>query len=850
MIDFDFAPSSNGGSKPARKPFTPFADWPADNASRAPISNQIPPFVDQLNDRQREAVLLVDGPLIVLAGAGSGKTKMLTSRIAYLIETKRALPHEILAVTFTNKAAGEMRERVERTLGQNVDGAQAAQGGHWGFRLGVPEIGTFHSVCVRLLRREQGRTPFTKPFVIYDDADQLSLVKAALSKLNIDEKAFSPKGIQAAINRAKCDAIEPHEMEPPPHNLFEKQVKRVYEQYQKDLFANNALDFGEIICMAYRLLRDNVDLREKYQKRFRYLHVDEYQDTNRSQYLLLTMLANPKYGGHGNICVVGDEDQSIYKWRGADIRNILEFEKDYPGAQVVKLEQNYRSTQTIIKAAGHVIKNNSSRKDKTLWTDNEEGVPIVRAQVADERMEADLVVSEIKRLAEADSRPYKDFSIFYRTNAQSRQFEDVLRREKIPYQIVGGLRFYDRKEIKDILSYLKLILNPADSISMKRVINVPARGIGKTTIDRLDQFHTELNQPGRGLEPGETRSAWDALLMLARDPELTSPATARKLGQFAKLINRLVEEQPKLLLSELYHLILDETGYVAELRKEATEESLARIENLEEFDTLLLEFEEDYFSKLPADISEEEKNDRKTELLPLFIEQSALASDADLKDAKGAEDGAPASTVKLMTLHSSKGLEFPVVFLVGMEEGLFPSIKPWEETPEEDIEEERRLCYVGMTRARENLYLLNAVMRRIWGNTNYSDPSRFFAEIPDEYVEFKDLSRSHGGAGRYGGGGSYRQPEYGAARKGFSNDDFNQDSSSRIPASKPGMGSSSLGGKSHLVGQKLNHPEYGPGTILAVEGSGDDAKVTIEFKGRQQRKFLIRYLAAYLGESD
>jgi DNA helicase-2/ATP-dependent DNA helicase PcrA len=837
MIDFDFAPDSSGSAKPARKPFTPFADWPTDgqggSGSRGPVSNEIPAFVNQLNDCQREAVLITEGPLIVLAGAGSGKTKMLTSRIAYLIETQRALPHEILAVTFTNKAAGEMRERVERTLGQDP---QHNPGGHWGFRVGVPEIGTFHSVCVRLLRREQNRTPFTKPFVIYDDSDQLSLVKAALQKLSIDDKAFSPKGIQAAINRAKCDAIEPHELEPAQHNVFEKQVKRVYEQYQKDLFANNALDFGEIICMAYRLLRDHADIREKYQKRFRYIHVDEYQDTNRSQYLLLSVLANPKSGSHGNICVVGDEDQSIYKWRGADIRNILEFEKDYAGAQgvkTVKLEQNYRSTQTIIKAAGHVIKNNTSRKDKTLWTDNEEGVPIVRAQVADERMEAELVVSEIKRLAEADSRPYKDFSIFYRTNAQSRQFEDVFRREKIPYQIVGGLRFYDRKEIKDIISYLKVLLNPSDSISIKRVINVPARGIGKTTIDKLDQFHVEMNQPGRGLEPGETRSYWDALLMLVRDPSLTSPATAKKLGQFAKLVTRLIEEQPKLLLSELYHLILDETGYIRELRKEATEESLARIENLEEFDTLLLEFEEDYFARLPQDISEEEKNERKQELLPLFIEQSALASDADSKN-KGENGEAPAPSVKLMTLHSSKGLEFPVVFLVGMEEGLFPSIKPWEETPEEDIEEERRLCYVGMTRARENLYMLNAVMRRIWGNTNYSDPSRFFAEIPEEYIEFKDLSRSQGA--RYGG--SYRQPEYGSTRKGFGDSDFNQDNERQIPASRPG--------KSHLVGQKLNHPEYGPGTILAVEGSGDETKVTIEFKGRQQRKFLARYLAAYL----
>ncbi|MGK5084147.1 UvrD-helicase domain-containing protein [Bdellovibrionota bacterium FG-1] len=750
-----------------------------------------PPFVDQLNDRQREAVLITEGPLIVLAGAGSGKTKMLTSRIAYLIETRRAQPHQILAMTFTNKAAAEMRHRVERTLGWDaqVDGAR------WGFQLGVPEIGTFHSVCVRLLRRELPNTPFTKPFVIYDDSDQLSLIKDVMSKLEIDEKAFSPKGVQGAINRAKCDAIEPHELEPAHHNIFERQVKRVYEQYQKDLFANNALDFGEIICMTYRLLRDLPEVRKTYQNRFRYIHVDEYQDTNRAQYLLLMMLANSRNGGHGNICVVGDEDQSIYKWRGADIRNILDFESEFPGAQVVKLEQNYRSTQIIIEAAGHVIKNNTSRKDKTLWTENERGLPIVRAQVTDERMEAEFVISEVKRLARDDGRPFNDFSIFYRTNAQSRQFEDVLRREKIAYQIVGGLRFYDRKEIKDILSYLKVILNPDDSIGLKRIINVPARGIGKTTMDKVDAFHAGLNQA-----EAPAVSYWEALQQVASDPSITSAATARKLGQFVVLIQRLIAEQPKVLLSELYHLILDETSYVHDLRKEATDEARSRIENLDEFDTLLLEFEEGFFGG-----ASEEHDASKAQLLPVFIEQSSLASDADRQDFS-------ASAVKMMTLHSSKGLEFPVVFLVGMEEGLFPSIKSWEETPEEDIEEERRLCYVGMTRARENLYLLNAVMRRIWGNVSYNQPSRFFEEIPADFLDFKDYGRGMGG---------------GQARNSS-------------PSSSPSKNSS------EIVGRKIDHPEYGLGTILAVEGSGDDQKVTIEFRGRQQRKFLTRYLAVYL----
>jgi DNA helicase-2/ATP-dependent DNA helicase PcrA len=746
-------------------------------------------FLSSLNNRQLEAVMHTEGPLIVLAGAGSGKTKMLTSRIAYLVQERNVSAHQILAVTFTNKAAGEMRERVERVLSTERSAI-----------LLTPEIGTFHSICVRILRRELIHTPFTKPFVIYDDSDQLSLIKSVLNKLDIDEKAFNPKAIQAGINRAKCDAVEPHELNPAPHNIFEKQLKRVYEQYQKDLFANNALDFGEIICMTYRLLRDQIEVRDKYQKRFRYIHVDEYQDTNRSQYLLLSMLAGASSGGHQNICVVGDEDQSIYKWRGADIRNILDFESDYPGAHVVKLEQNYRSTKTILAAAGSVIRNNRSRKDKTLWTENEEGVSVIRAQLADERAEAEMVVSEIKRMGEHLNRAYHDFAIFYRTNAQSRQFEDVLRREKIPYQVVGGLRFYDRKEIKDILSYFKAILNPSDSISLKRIINVPGRGIGKTTLEKLDQYHAVQTTP---------LSYWEVLERASVDSKMTSAGTAKKIGNFVQLMRRLFQEQPQLLVSELYHLILDETGYVRDLREEGTEESLARIENLEEFDTILQEFEEEQLEKL----TEEEQQKKKAELLALFIEQSSLASEADQKNEN-------TSSVKLMTLHSSKGLEFPVVFLVGMEEGLFPSIKPWEETPEEDIEEERRLCYVGMTRAREVLYLMNVVIRRIWGNVSYQEPSRFFAEVPEEHLEMRDLS--FGSRATEYRTGSSRQFGYTSAT-----------TTSKL--------------NDEWIGKQMIHPEYGKGTVVASEGSGTDQKITIQFLGQSQRKFLLRYVASYFG---
>ncbi len=769
------------------------------------------PFLGALNERQAEAVQATEGPLIVLAGAGSGKTKMLTSRIAYLIQERGVPAHKILAVTFTNKAAGEMRERVGRMLQMQFDDVPWSTG-PW---MGTPEIGTFHSVCLRILRREGACTPFTKPFVIYDDSDQLSLVKTVVEKLGIDDKQFSPKALQAGINSLKCDAVEPQDLRPEQHNFFDRQLKRVYEQYQKDLFANNAIDFGEILCMTYRIFRDHPEVRARYQARFKYIHVDEYQDTNRAQYLLLSMLAKEEFGGHQNICVVGDEDQSIYKWRGADIRNILDFERDYPGAMVVKLEQNYRSTQNIIRAASHLIRNNSQRKDKTLFTENETGEQLIRVHVADERAEAEFVVSELKRIAANGPRSYGEFAIFYRTNAQSRQFEDVLRREKIPYQIVGGLRFYDRKEIKDVLSYFKAILNPTDSISLKRILNVPARGIGKTTIDKLEELQIRLE--------GAESNLWTALRMATVDASITSAATAKKLAGFAGLMDKLSVEQPRLRLSELYHLILDETGYVRELRKEGTEEALARIENLEEFDTLLQEFEEDLLEK----VAEEDLSGKYGDLLPLFLEQSALVSEVET----GRDPQELQSSVKMMTLHSSKGLEFPVVFLVGMEEGLFPSLKAWEETQDEDLEEERRLCYVGITRARELLHMSHASVRRIWGNFSYQEPARFFEEIPDDLVEFRDLSQ------------------------GMQASQFRQGSSRWTTPRAQGTTPATTGprvvydddaGGGSVEGRWLEHPEYGRGKIVTSEGSGTDAKVTVDFSAGGKRKFLWRYVSSYL----
>ena len=737
-------------------------------------------LANALNDRQREAVLITEGPLMVLAGAGSGKTKMLTYRIAHLIQDLQVPMHQILAVTFTNKAAAEMHERVLKILSLSPS-----------TRL---DISTFHSFCIRILRREIHNTAFTRNFTIYDDADQLSLIKTVLKNLKVNEESTPPQSIQHKINRFKCDGMDP--------TILSEQLQEIYAAYQKEMIANNALDFGEIICMTYRLFRDQPAIRAKYQRWYRYIHVDEYQDTNRAQYLLLSYLASTEFQGHQNICVVGDEDQSIYKWRGADIRNILNFRKEYPGAQLVKLEQNYRSTQTILAVAEQVIQNNKQRNEKTLWTENPVGTKVVYSHLPDERAEAEMVIGEIKSLISREGYSYNQFAIFYRTNAQSRVFEDTLRKEKIPHKIFGGLKFYERKEIKDILSYFKLILNPSDTISLKRVINVPARGIGKTTLDKIMQFHyreaTELNGPS-GVETSpavppptimDKITAWIANPRSA-DHGLTA-GTLKKLGGFTQLMQKLIEQQPEVLLSELYHLILDQTQYVIQLKQEGSEESLTRIQNLEEFDRLLIEFEESQLQGL----TDEETEVKKKELLTLFIEQSALASDVDSSLSAEAEQ---MGSVKLMTFHSSKGLEFPVVFMVGMEDGLFPSLK-WENVSEEDLEEERRLCYVGITRARERLYLTHVIMRRIWGNTSYQRPSRFFQEMPEEFLEAREFNPSSVSAKSEGG----------------------------------------------WIGKRISHPEYGPGRIISSEGTGYDQKITIQFSAmNQERKFLLRYLLDY-----
>ncbi len=650
-----------------------------------------------LNSPQQEAVTTTEGPLLVLAGAGSGKTKMLTSRIAYLIQTGRARAHEILAVTFTNKAAREMRERVVRIL----DGTGFAP----------YDMGTFHSICAKILRKEAAYLPFTKPFVIYDDSDQHTLIKSIVKAKNWDEKLYSPKAFQYAINRLKCDAREPGDPFAQVSRMIERKFPELWEAYHRAMIDNNAIDFGEMITMTYRLLRDHEDVRAFYQRRYKYILVDEYQDTNRAQYLLLSHLAKPEFGGRGNICVVGDEDQSIYGWRGADIKNILDFEKDYPSAKVVKLEQNYRSTQTIVNAASHVIANNLERKNKTLYSRESIGDPIIRLQCPDDRFEAEQVVKEIQaQLAEHHDLSFHDFAILYRTHAQSRLFEEFLRQAKLPYKIVGGLRFFDRKEIKDVMAYLKLVLNPDDSVSFRRIINVPARGIGKTTLDKLEAAW------------GQKGSLWTFFCKEMDQPTLFAGKTLKKLQQFRDMIERWMTEVAVMSVVDLYHKIIDETNYIGDLRNEGSDESHERIENLEEFNTVILEFEE--------------RTEDPVGKLTDFLESVSLA---DAPETDGQQ-----SSIQLMTFHGCKGLEFPMVFMVGCEEGLFPSVKGDDDRViERELEEERRLCYVGMTRARRLLYMSHAAFRRVWGNMLYQYPARFFNEIPANLVQVRDHGREY-----------------------------------------------------------------------------------------------------------
>ncbi len=768
-------------------------------------------WLKDLNDTQRAAVEHTEGPLLIIAGAGSGKTRVLTYRIAYLLEVKGVPPRSILAVTFTNKAAREMRERVTNLIGPA--GEQV-----W--------VGTFHATCVQILRRHADRLGFPRHFLIFDTADQLAAVKETLKELNLDPKRFDPRGMLSAISAAKNELLDPAGFTAKATDFWERTVARVYEGYQAKLKQNGAFDFDDLIMATVRLFRDDETVLRLYQDRFRYLMVDEYQDTNHAQYVLVNLLA----GRHRNLCVVGDADQSIYRFRGADIRNILDFERDYPDATVIKLEQNYRSTKRILEAANEVIANNLDRPDKNLWTDNPDGDPVVFYQAGNEREEAAFVGDEIRRGVLEEGRSYRDFAILYRTHAQSRTFEEEFIRRGLPYRIVSGVRFYERKEIKDLLAYLRLIFNPYDSLSLRRVINVPKRGIGDATVARLDDYAASVGMP-----------LYEALGDDAALAEL-SPAAASRVRAFYGLVEGWRQLVGSAGLTALAERVLEESGYLAELHAERTVEAEARVENLKEFLSVTRQFE----FEQGQDLGE-------------FLEHVALVSDVDAYDAG-------ADSVTLMTLHAAKGLEFPVVFLVGMEEGVFPHSRAVMEPGE--LEEERRLCYVGMTRAKERLYLTCAQFRMLYGEPTASVVSRFVGEIPSHLVEDRSAElraqatrarweilpggrslRPGMGAGGFGAGAGGRVHGPATMSLGGAARTVGIGSTATArggqPARGAGQGSAGAAGaaggagvQDWRPGDKVQHKVWGQGTVVSCETSAGDLVITVAFPGQGVKKLL------------
>lgn len=642
-------------------------------------------LLEKMNEKQKEAILKCDGALLILAGAGSGKTRVLTHKIAYLIEEKGVDPLNILALTFTNKAAEEIKNRIEDLIDSKTDYMWA---------------GTFHSICVRILRREIEKIGYSRSFVIYDTSDQKTLMKDCLNELMINEKTFNIYSQLNYISRLKDQMITPEENEKlvSKEDYYQKTQAKIYKLYQKKLKKNNALDFDDLICKTIEILEQFEEVKNYYSDKFQYILVDEYQDTSRAQYRLIKNLAEI----NRNICVVGDIDQSIYGWRGADIRNILDFEKDYPEAETILLEQNYRSTKNILDAANSVIKNNEERREKNLWTQNQEGEKIIFYKAFDEKDEARYIAEEIKQNILKDSKEYKDFAILYRMNSQSRVIEEEFMSKGIKYKIVGGLKFYDRKEIKDIIAYLRVIQNPDDDISIKRIINVPKRGIGKTTIEKIEKYSIE-----------NSLSFYNSLF--ESEEAGISKRTFGKINDFLSLIGRLIAMKEIFSLNGFIEKLIDNINYIDELEKEDSVESRSRIENIEEFLTVTKERTENN-----SDMTLEE-----------FLTEMSLMSDIDKTEDE------EFNSVTLMTMHSAKGLEYPYVFIVGMEEGIFPSYRT---ILEDNIEEERRLCYVAITRAEEKLYITNAKKRTIFGNTNYNKDSSFLSEIPKELIEKESIN--------------------------------------------------------------------------------------------------------------
>ena len=749
------------------------------------------PLLTSMNDRQAEAVQTTEGPLLIMAGAGSGKTRVLTHRIAYLIDEKLVNPWNILAITFTNKAAREMKERAY-TLNPATEDCL---------------IATFHSMCVRILRREADHIGYNRNFTIVDPGEQRTLMKRILKTLNLDPKKWNERAILGTISNAKNDLIDEVAYVALAGDMYTEIVAKCYEMYQKELRQSEAMDFDDLIMLTLRLFDKNPDVLTYYQQRYQYIHVDEYQDTNHAQYQLVKLLASR----FKNICVVGDADQSIYGWRGADMQNILDFEKDYPEAKVVLLEENYRSTKTILQAANDVIKNNHNRRPKNLWTQNADGEDIVYYRANDEQDEALFVAKTIDELSSTSDYVYRDFAVLYRTNAQSRNIEEALLKVNIPYTMVGGTKFYSRKEIRDVISYLNLIANTSDNISFERVVNEPKRGVGPGTVEKIRNFAAS-----------QEMSLLDASSQIMLSP--VKGKAAQAVFDFANLILNLRERLDELTVTELVELLLEKTGYTEQLAAQATLESQARIENIEEFLSVTKNFDEN-----PENDTKETGLDR----LSRFLNDLALIADTDDGDQESSE-------VTLMTLHAAKGLEFPVVFIIGMEENVFPLSRAAED--EDELEEERRLAYVGITRAEKVLFLTNANSRLLYGKTNYNRPTRFLNEISSSLLDYQGLARpantsfkaSHvnGKAVQFGQGMSLAQAlqerKRQAAPSSISSSQL--PFGKNVPANQPTI--------DWAIGDIAHHKKWGDGTVLEVLGSGSSQELKINFPEVGLKKLL------------
>ncbi|MEI3606224.1 DNA helicase PcrA [Pseudogracilibacillus sp. SE30717A] len=740
-------------------------------------------FLSNLNKEQQEAVRHTAGPLLIMAGAGSGKTRVLTHRIAYLIDEKSVAPRNILAITFTNKAAREMKDRVQKLVGPASDAM-------W--------VSTFHSMCVRILRRDIDRIGYSSNFTIIDSSDQQSVMKQILKNLNIDPKQYDPRAMIGQISNAKNELITAQEALEKAGNVYERQVAEIYDAYQKTLRKNQALDFDDLIMETIHLFKRVPEVLHYYQRRFQYIHVDEYQDTNHAQYYLVKQLASR----YQNLCVVGDSDQSIYRWRGANIGNILTFEKDYPNARTIFLEQNYRSTKSILAAANHVINNNTGRKPKKLWTDNEEGNKITYFQGATEREEALYITEKIQDLLVSGTYTPDDIAILYRTNAQSRAIEDTLMKANMTYQIVGGLRFYDRKEIKDIIAYLRLITNPNDDISFERIVNVPKRGIGATSLERLRAYATK-----HGL------SFFQAVKEI--DQTGVPKRAAQALIEFQLQMETLIKQQNFLTATDMVEMVLEQTKYEEMLKNEKSIEAQSRLENIAEFLTVTKDFEKS---------SEDDKT------LVTFLTDLALIADIDTMDDTTIDAN---EKITLMTLHSAKGLEFPVVFLIGMEENIFPHSRSLMD--QEEMEEERRLAYVGITRAEKELFLTHANMRTLYGRTNFNPISRFINEIPEDLIEGVDV-----------------------AKKSMFGSFFDEPSDNSISFAKPKahpprkqparrktekITTTGAQNQEWRAGDKAHHNKWGIGTVVKVQGNGDATELDVAFPAPTGIKRLLAKFA-------